>query len=442
MLDVHASGVLGSVAVGPDKWGGTGLFAGVDCACNDVVSSIPLQSCLCVQDSGLAPEHHRGSTTCEVNIHEVHEGWRIASGTTLPVPLMAFITDTRADKVVRLAAWLAWLHRNTHPTSTWAAWTHSLPCADQLPLLGTLCPAAASALHFQSLVRRAAAERAERDAQWHSLPPGAAPAREDFEWALSLVSSRCYMLVDREGRRYACMAPVHDLANHRVAGNNLMFVLATTKQGPAHCYVATTAIAAGSELCICYGRDKSSSLLLSSYGFLVAGNLADRVPLGQRARWGDMNCIEQDVRWLDACAWRTLQARGVALGSCSATIDMSEGGVDQRRWVAAAISVMEGLAEEALRPTVLPPSAQEPSVGELQRHMMQRVLARVPQYCADGDSVAVQSRREYACLHECCRAFGSAYVDVEVPIDWQPVRRLLLQDMSADRVLQLRVHDL
>jgi hypothetical protein len=235
----------------------------------------------------------------------VHQQWTEASGISLPPALSAFTADTRTDKVVRLAAWVAWLHQHAPPASSWAHWTHHLPHSSQLPLLGTLCTAAAGDLQFEVLVQRAVRDRAERDAQWTRLPPRVCPpCRSDFEWALSLVASRCYMLVDRSGGRYACMAPVHDLANHRVIGNNLMFVLERSASEPAHCYTSTSDISAGSELCICYGRDKCNALLLSSYGFCIEGNLADRVTLGQRSRWGDFNCIERDVQWLDAHAWQ------------------------------------------------------------------------------------------------------------------------------------------
>jgi hypothetical protein len=62
-------GVQGSVAVGADQWGGTGLYAASDCKADCVISSIPLNRCLCVKDSGLAPVHHRG--ICEVDIEQV-----------------------------------------------------------------------------------------------------------------------------------------------------------------------------------------------------------------------------------------------------------------------------------------------------------------------------------------------------------------------------------
>lgn len=132
-----------------------------------------------------------------------------------------------------------------------------------------------------------------------------------FDWAHMIVSSRSFCLSDRDGNRLICTVPVADFANHST-NPNTSFVLSSLPCRDhggfcaSHVLQTRRPVTIGEEVLLNYGINKSNVLLLSCYGFCLPGNLADRLPLGQRGTWGDHNDILEDLKYVDELMRRVL----------------------------------------------------------------------------------------------------------------------------------------
>lgn len=360
--------------------------------------------------------------------------WQTHWELVLPPGLRALIVDVALDRELRLAAWLVWLDAAAPPGSHWACWAASLP-AEPPPLLRTLTPPQADALHFRDAVATAARERRAHAAAVAAAAAATAASGKTaarFGRALAHAASRCYGLVARDGTRLAAMVPLHDLANHGPPhAANLTFRLLATRAGPAHVYEACAPAAPGDELRICYGGGKGNGALLSSYGFTLEGNLADRVPLGPPP--APLAAIADDVRaLLDAAALAALRSLRVDVtydGGAAGVAHVSPHGAPARRALAAAVSVMAALEWEASSPTVLEASGSgdvtpEAVAAARLRRVVSRLGARARESPTSGAAdaaelsalvpgggmwTAVRARCEHKALLDVCAQFCELY---------------------------------
>jgi SET domain len=143
-------------------------------------------------------------------------------------------------------------------------------------------------------------------------------AHDLFDWACAMVSSRAFCLVGKAGLKLVCMVPGHDLANHSHESNIQFRMLESTSSNePAHAIVTTRPVARGEQLCLCYGKEKSNDILLESYGFIVPGNINDRLELGASGRWTGFGDVASDTAMLTPLLVRCLLRLGVAVAGAS-----------------------------------------------------------------------------------------------------------------------------
>ena len=110
------------------------------------------------------------------------------------------------------------------------------------------------------------------------------------------------------------MVPRHDLANHDVSAN-VEFKLLEQGGELVHALVALRCINTGDELLLGYGQEKSNDVLLASYGFVVPGNINDRLTMGRVGRWSAFGDLVRDCAALDARMWSCLQSLGLHVWS-------------------------------------------------------------------------------------------------------------------------------
>jgi SET domain len=132
-----------------------------------------------------------------------------------------------------------------------------------------------------------------------------------------MVSSRAFCLVDKAGLKVVCMVPGHDLANHSPESNiEFRMLESASSNEPAHAFVTTRPIARGDQLCLCYGKEKSTDILLESYGFIVPGNMTGS-SWGRAGAGRDLGYMAHDAAMLTPLLVRCLQLLGVAVAGAS-----------------------------------------------------------------------------------------------------------------------------
>ena len=128
-----------------------------------------------------------------------------------------------------------------------------------------------------------------------------------------MVSSRAMCVIDNAGKTIFCIVPRHDLANHVLGCENMQYRLNEIDGEAVHELLSTRSTESGAELYICYGEHKSNAALLSTYGFVVPGNINDRLPLGAPGRWTGFGCLASECAILDARMCMALAALGVEI---------------------------------------------------------------------------------------------------------------------------------
>jgi SET domain len=147
-------------------------------------------------------------------------------------------------------------------------------------------------------------------AAYHNAENG---PRALFAWAYSIVSSRAFAVADAAGLQLACLVPVHDWMNHSPWARNCMVALHDSVEGPEHVLLATQPIPPGTEVCNSYGAGKGNADLLARYGFVVPGNLADKLPLGGPDQATPPVDVQQDIFRLDGPACQALSLLGLPM---------------------------------------------------------------------------------------------------------------------------------
>ncbi|KAL6749713.1 hypothetical protein V8C86DRAFT_2837062 [Haematococcus lacustris] len=167
----------------------------------------------------------------------------------------------------------------------WGRYLAQLPPEEEMSCLLNFTPEEAPLLQLPDLLAEAQRQRdwvLHLHHTWFSRSPSRSPralqlahCSQDTLWAAAMVRSRTFS-DSLGGEGLTLMVPFADLANHsfeyngtfRVGADKCSFELSTVR-----------AIAAGQELLISYGQDKSNAELQRDYGFVVPGNPNDRIPL-------------------------------------------------------------------------------------------------------------------------------------------------------------------
>jgi len=221
-------------------------------------------------------------------------------------------------------------------------------------------------LQLPSLIAKVRSERAQLSALHAAvfastpLPTGTdalaelralhlAPKFEDTLWAMCMVNSRCFSETI-DGERVSIMAPCCDFANHSPTPE-AEYRYNTAED--AFQLAALRTLAPGVEACISYGCVHKSNLeLMRDYGFVMPGNLQDRVAFDACATPGAPKPSLHAGRLMGAWGIEgavSLKTRQFELGGASAPeILLRMGGQEgaaARRKVATLLSLGEFLRE-------------------------------------------------------------------------------------------------
>ncbi|KAL4459118.1 hypothetical protein ABPG75_013983 [Micractinium tetrahymenae] len=209
------------------------------------------------------------------------EDWQLLHG-RLPPLLNRYLLGDEGDWFVRLAAWLLWLKRNA--AGPWRLYVDILPKESEMSCLMNYTEDELAELQSPLLESRARLERQQiaglHDRLFSSTTGELralqlADRLEDMLWAACMVNSRCFSdTVD--GETVSLMVPCADMANHVLAPNAAyQFV----PEADAFQLTALQDIPTGTEACISYGgTHKDNEALMRDYGFVIPGNVNDRVP--------------------------------------------------------------------------------------------------------------------------------------------------------------------
>ncbi|EFN53459.1 hypothetical protein CHLNCDRAFT_136721 [Chlorella variabilis] len=261
----------GAVAAGPTPLG-RGLVATQQVTQGATLLSVDWANMLCVTDQPKLGDAFG---------RRVLGDWQMLHG-RLPPLLVRYLVGDEGDWFVRLAAWLLWLRRNAQ--GPWRLYIDLLPREEEITTLMNYRPEEVGELQSPLLESRAALERSQiaglhdrlfctSGGELRALQLAA--GLQDTVWAACMVNSRSFSETV-EGETVSLMVPCADMANHALAPNaSYQFV------APADAFQlqALQDIARGAEACISYGcTHKSNEGLMRDYGFVVPGNLNDRVP--------------------------------------------------------------------------------------------------------------------------------------------------------------------
>ena len=352
------------VAAGTTARGGRGLVALRPIPAGTVLLSVDVACALIIADATPVPPGCLAAAALG--------DWAAVHGAPLPPLLASFVLTAPDNWFARAVAWLLWATRHGPPA--WRQYGAVLPALDDLASLMAFTPGEAAALLAPApgLVAAAAAERAAiaglHDRLFSSVtgslaPLDLAPTLDHTLRAAALVNSRSFAEVapgtggttgggGDGGLPISLVVPCVDLANHDPDAPNAAFGFIG---GDAFGLTALRALEGGEEVTISYtggggggggggpgsrsvggapGGSKDSTRMLRDYGFVPAGNAADRLaPLAATpAEAGGLG--EGSGAWEAACAREA--AAAVGGGAAGASPAATAAG---RRAVAALASI-------------------------------------------------------------------------------------------------------
>lgn len=234
----------------------------------------------------VAPAAVGGGAGGAKRARETYErGWKEIHGVDVPNAMVEFVVSAPFAKDVRLTAMLAWAYSNVE---AWRAYGDDVvPSAFDSMYLAS--EEELDALQDTELRVMATRSRNGYEAMWNAAMEANPEVKsllaevddERLKWCRSWVHTRAISGVF-EGAELAFLAPVIDLANHRVestatygvSADGKNFELSWNENAPEG-----ASPVANTEVFISYGDRMNNAILMLHYGFIDDNNRNERLPM-------------------------------------------------------------------------------------------------------------------------------------------------------------------
>lgn len=256
---------------------GRGLVAAADLTAGQPLLNVDWPNIICITDEPLK--------TQDTFTRRILKDSQQLHG-QLPPALLSLILRPDIYWSSRLAAYLLYISKRSS-SAIWNMYTQLLPKETEMTCLMNYSPESAIDLFQLPVYINSVTEEHEallslhnelfskgsRYPEYHSLH--LASSLQDTVWAMNMVTSRCFSESIDHGEVVSLMVPCVDFANHSSAPNA---EYKYNRDIDTFQLVALKKIEQGEEVCISYGCvNKPNVELMRNYGFVMVGNLNDRV---------------------------------------------------------------------------------------------------------------------------------------------------------------------